>query len=117
MSSSEETLGSALRAARMGAHWMDGIHAYVRLEDLDGDAFRVDVMPPDWVPGRALKAWSGYHLAWWNIDSVTEELEWACQLVLAGGHECTAKKAVAFTIDNEGTFLAWLPSVASKRAG
>lgn len=75
--SAERTLGSELRAARLGFRWLPRAGRYVRVSDMlspqaGWDAWRVEWCTPDRLPKMPGK--DQRHRAWWEVDGAAAVL-------------------------------------------
>lgn len=59
----DRTLGSELRAGRLGFHWLPDLDRYVRVSDHGADDFLVELAAPDELPKRHSPT---PHRCWWE---------------------------------------------------
>ncbi len=103
-----ETLGSTLRAARLGFHWMAELGAYVRIREAP-DGWAVQVAPRGAMPTKGA---AQQYRVWWETpegeQSIEVDLLAICRRVLGGEARVTRlKQAVGFVIDDSGQFRCW----------
>lgn len=116
MKLADETLGSRLRAARLGYGWLQGVGLYLRVSDAMGlgDRFLFEVAPADALPKTGAKS---LHRRWWakrgsdDPPSMAPELDAVVRRTLAPSSDgpLALRAPVAFLMDGagEGSFVRW----------
>lgn len=98
-----ETLGSRMRAYRLGFRWLDSVMAYMRLSDLPESCFLIEIAPADQIPSKGVKR---AHRCWWegnSDDGLADDLSRLCRRVLGGETQrVRVKRFISFAIDDDG---------------
>ena len=65
-----KTFGMALRALRLGYRWSDAHDCYIRISEMDGRRWRVDLAPANDILAVQGQRLPRYHIAWWDKPDV-----------------------------------------------
>lgn len=68
------TLGSELRGARLGFHWLSGAGRYVRIRPNHRN-WIVDAVLPEMLPSRPGPRHEDECVAWWTVPEIVELLD------------------------------------------
>ena len=70
------SLGSTIRAARLGYKWSARHGAFIRMSTPAADRSLIELAPRDAIPSKKAKGDVGDHRVWWETPEILDMIPW-----------------------------------------
>lgn len=96
MSAPTPSLGTTIRAARLGWGYAPRHGCFVRMEDVGDDHNRIELCPTNAIPSK--KTPSRFHRCWWESPEVLDLIPWLANVR-------AVHRYVSVIVDSDGRIL------------